>query len=619
MSSKAAAASTAPLVPTESPVPGINITLASLLVEAIKTRRKFISKSSSLQKDDEKESLMKNIENKAVDATTAFLNELRSQAESSSASWRSKNSASAPPNCQKFLLEIISNDSNSFHLRRSALALIGEILQRSSDARAYLAIGETLLDFVSVVEGSTNSEESDAALSNTSSSRGANETILSPAALFQQEATELIYQLASQYGQLYPKFTVASRLLGDMSAHLQMNSQQIGTIVSGEGRRSNNQRNNIHLFRRKRDEALERGPKACQSLERMIDRADYCFKVLLPRWGGFNIEINEDNKNNSNELAASDNPISDDASVDLEDDDSRMIDRADYCFKVLLPRWGGFNIEINEDNKNNSNELAASDNPISDDASVDLEDDDSIEWEEGDDGLLSDDEAKEEDRASGNDLDNSSHVGAVAQTLAVMERSGTLLDGKLSVEVTNRTRNSFAQTELKSETREDTTKADARHELEETVKKLSSKRVQRLNQWIHALTYADGMMARSVADPVSSAASGNVGTVGPVSVVLLPKDKRTSRGPLLQHMMKLKGEIESVLRSADALGVHSGNGEAREDDDVVQAIATPAPRNVGVAKRKRPWLSGTFTQGHQTTKKQKQTKNAKVRVIYRKK
>ena len=564
MSSKAAAASTAPLVPTESPVPGVYITLASLLVEAIKTRRKFISKSSSLQKDDEKESLMKNIENKAVDATTAFLNELRNQAESSSASRRSKNSASAPPNCQKFLLEIISNDSNSFHLRRSALALIGEILQRSSDARAYLAIGETLLDFVSVVEGSTNSEESDAALSNTSSSRGANETILSPAALFQQEATELIYQLASQYGQLYPKFTVASRLLGDMSAHLQMNSQQIGTIVSGEGRRSNNQRNNIHLFRRKRDEALERGPKACQSLERMIDRADYCFKVLLPRWGGFNIEINEDNKNNSNELAASDNPISDDASVDLEDDDS-------------------------------------------------------IEWEEGDDGLLSDDEAKEEDRASGNDLDNSSHVGAVAQTLAVMERSGTLLDGKLSVEVTNHTRNSFAQTELESETREDTTKADARHELEETVKKLSSKRVQRLNQWIHALTYADGMMARSVADPVSSSAPGNVGTVGPVSVVLLPKDKRTSRGPLLQHMMKLKGEIESVLRSADALGVHSGNGEAREDDDVVQAIATPAPRNVGVAKRKRSWLSGTFTQGHQTTKKQKQTKNAKVRVIYRKK
>lgn len=556
MSSKAAvAASSAPLVCTESPVPGVNITLASLLVEAIKARRKYISKSSSssLPKDDEKESLMKNIENKAIDTTTAFLNELRNQAESSSsaaASASRRNKANAPTNCLKFLLEIISNNSNSFHLRRAALALIREILQRSSVARAYLASGETLLDFVSTVEV-LSGEECDG--------RGANETMLSPAALFQQEAIELIHQLALQYGQLYPKFTVASRLLGDMSAHLQlhMNSQSIGT-TTGEGRRSSNQRQNIHLIRKKRDEALERGLKACQILERMIERADYCFKVLLPRWGGFNT------------------------------DDER-----------------------NEDKK--SNALSASENSISDDASVDLEDDDSIEWEEGDAGLLSDDEAMGEDRESGNnDLDTSSHVGAVAQTLAVMERSGTLLDGKLSVEVGNQAQTSSAQTDFEPEgTHEDATKADARLELEAIVKKLSSKRMQRLNQWIHALTYADGMMERAVVDPASSAASGNAGVVGPVSLVLLSEDKRTLRGPLLQQMMKMKGELEGVLRSAEVLGVHSENGEARECEDAA------TPRNN--AKRKRPWLSGTFTQGHQTAKKQKQIKNAKVRVIYRRK
>jgi hypothetical protein len=546
MSSKAA--STAPLVPIESPVPGVNITLASVLVEAIKAHRKFISKSTSKDRTLTEQNLMENIKNKAMDATTAFLNELRSQAESSSSSSSAsrRNKANAPTNCLKFLLEIISNDSNSFHLRRAALALIWEILQRSSESRAYLAAGETLLDFVSIVE----------VLSCDDDGIGVNDTILSPAALFQQEAIELIHQLALQYGQLYPKFTVASRLLGDMSAHL--NIQSIGTI-SGEGRRANNHRHNINLIRRKRDEALEHGQKACQSLEFMIERADYCFKVLLPRWGGFNT-----------------------------DDDKK------------------------------SNATSVSENPTPDDGSVDLEDDDSIEWEEGDAGMLSDDESEGKDLESGNnDLDTSSHVGAVAQTLAVMERSGTLLEGKLSVQVGKQAQTSSAKSDFDSEgTNEDATRADTRRELEAIIKKLSSKRKQRLNQWIHALTYADGMTERAVVDPASSAAAAEV---GPVSLVLLPQDKRTLRGPLLQQMMKLKGELEGVLRSAEVLGVHSENGDMCEREDAVQAPAAPTRKNTGAAKRKRPWLSGTFTQGHQTAKRQKQTKNAKVRVIYRRK
>ena len=183
-----------------------------------------------------------------------------------------------------------------------------------------MASGETLLDFVSIVERiQDNGEECDATI--LSSSSRVNETILSPAALFHQEAIELIHQLALQYGQLYPKFTVASRLLGDMSIHLQLQSKNIGAIT-GEERRNNNQRHNIQLIRKKRDEALERGPKACQSLERMVERADDCFKVLLPRWGGFNVddEINDDKK--SSAKSTSDNPISYDASVDLDDDDS---------------------------------------------------------------------------------------------------------------------------------------------------------------------------------------------------------------------------------------------------------------------------------------------------------
>ena len=84
-------------------------------------------------------------------------------------------------------------------------------------------------------------------------------------------------------------------------------------------------------------------------------------------------------------------------------------------------------------------------------------------------------------------------------------------------------------------------------------------------------------------------------------------------------MMKLKGDIDGVLKSAKILGVHFESNEGERGD--VQAPTTEATlsNNAGAAHRKRPWLTGTFIQGNQTIKKQKQTKNAKVRVIYRRK
>lgn len=218
--SKAAAAAAPPLVPVESPVPGVNLTLATLLVEAIKRRRKQLS---SLTKHSQDDTSLQNIGNKATDATTAFLNELRNQKESSRRRKdNNKSSANAPINSIKFLLDILSNDTNSLHLRRSSLALIREILLRSSDARAYVADGDTLLQFVSIVES-----VEDVGDDCVSGGRGGiNETRLSPAALFQQESIEFMQQLVglSQEFSLetnlratllfYHKVKVASRFRG---------------------------------------------------------------------------------------------------------------------------------------------------------------------------------------------------------------------------------------------------------------------------------------------------------------------------------------------------------------------------------------------------------------------
>jgi hypothetical protein len=45
---------------------------------------------------------------------------------------------------------------------------------------------------------------------------------LSPRALFQLEAIELIHDMSTKYGNLYTEFMVASRLLGDVSTNLTM-------------------------------------------------------------------------------------------------------------------------------------------------------------------------------------------------------------------------------------------------------------------------------------------------------------------------------------------------------------------------------------------------------------
>ena len=53
-------------------------------------------------------------------------------------------------------------------------------------------------------------------------------------------------------------------------------------------------------MQRERDIAFEHGPKACQSLEGMVERrADEYFRILIPRFGGFNAEpVNEGTKQN---------------------------------------------------------------------------------------------------------------------------------------------------------------------------------------------------------------------------------------------------------------------------------------------------------------------------------
>jgi hypothetical protein len=124
------------LVPTEPPVPGVKLELGTLLIEAIKARRKFLSKSSSLSvrstADGDNNTiesgreLLQTLQDTVHDKTTTFINELKrsvlnkssSSSAYSSVSYNRTNystptstTTNAPVRCFEFLLDILSNNN----------------------------------------------------------------------------------------------------------------------------------------------------------------------------------------------------------------------------------------------------------------------------------------------------------------------------------------------------------------------------------------------------------------------------------------------------------------------------------------------------------------------------
>ncbi|KAL9188452.1 hypothetical protein ACHAXT_006830 [Thalassiosira profunda] len=548
------------LIPTESPVPGVPIELATLLVQAIKARRKYLSKTYAPASDDDAAEKLRGLREAAEDKTTSFLNELRKIVERYSAAKKSTARRKTPPNaptrCVEFLFGIVADGSNSFHLRRAALALMREILERSSEARAFIAEGQVLLDFVSVVEGVDSEQTRENGESAQASASAPGTT---PGQTFQMEAMELIHHLASKFGHLYTQFTVASRLLGDVSVNLAMHEQDPSdsSTQNGGGRR----RSNMRMLRRQRDVALERGPKACSSLERMIERADGCFRILVPRFGGFNVQQTQN------------------GDADIAEVDSDAKPAADCA----------------DGNEN--------------------DDEDSIDWEEGD-VDFSEDESYEHPAPE-------DHEAAVEQTLDILGRGGALLDGQLAVKMGsgNAVEHETPAIHHGSEpanlddapTSQTSDTAKARQKLQCIVEKLST-RLRLLNQWIHALSRADGMEERAVHDAATAP-----GEAGPVSLVLLSEEKRKLRGELLQRMMKILKEVESVLQSAAKIGIPpeavsaSGNAMAASDNARMAREETASASNVVAGQtRQSTDDQNTLASGN----KRKKPKHSRFKITY---
>ena len=123
---------------------------------------------------------------------------------------------------------------------------------------------------------------------------------------------------------------------------------------------------------------------------------------------------------------------------------------------------------------------------------------------------------------------------------------------------------------------------------------------------------------------VDPTVAGFPGREGPTSLVLLSEGKRQLRGQLLQRMMKLRGEIEGVLRSAAKLGItpngaekkddNSGSGAQENEGEQAQIESNGSDHNSNTTGMKRLWTSESEALAVVSKKKK-----SRFKILYRKK
>ena len=433
-----------------------------------------------------------------------------------------------------------------------------QILVKSSNARHFFAKDHSspLLNFIGMIErmggeirtvaieaagaavaGEYLDETEEGKEDETRSSRRFDQQYYhsSPQAKMQLEAVELIYTLANQFGIHYPQYTVASRLLGDISLHFSPPPPPPSSSSSSMTMQNNNRGNatmQMRILRTDRDEALTLGPTACCQFERMVDRADTYFHILMPRYGGFN---------NSDTMGA------------MSPTDGNECEWGEEQGMTSEEKTIGQGTSQSPNQFMNGSEV---------DTGVVDDDEFSIEWEEGDIEsceMIIDNTSRKKD----NIVHPVVHEAAVSHTLDVMTRSGALLDGQLTIQVGRDTCYSTHPAvepcvDLSATTTENSTDsiAVARRRLHNLVRKISSRHLPRLYQWIHALSHADMMQERAVFDPVTAVMPGTKDIIsGPVSLILLPQEKRALRGSMLQRMMRIREDLVGILRSSETLGI----------------------------------------------------------------
>eukprot|EP00978_Attheya_sp_CCMP212_P045259 scaffold339634_cov40-Attheya_sp.AAC.1 len=352
----------------------------------------------------------------------------------------------------------------------------------------------------------------------------------------QREAVQLLELLATRYGHtLYPCMVVAHVGLMD---RLVARGIQIQTNVSLSFQSNDHDPNttttttttNMGRLRQQRDAALRYGDKEYNKVQRLVQRADACFPILMPRFAF---------QNNTRFTRLTPPPPTSMTVVNIMSEDTTKETSVDGSNTVATTAITTATTDTNEVNIDSWHE-------------DDEDDNDSVDWEDGaaqeDLGL-----DKKEHQSSDDSYEN--HEAAVERTLAVMQNengTGILTDGGLDIDFSSSMAAEYDDTVTtvnhnpkndKDETVVDLTtttttmddaKSRAYQVLNKCVHRLGERHMPRLARYMEGLVAADSMTFSNNA----------------ASLVVLPDETRRQRAVLLQKLMDIKGAVATVLSLA---------------------------------------------------------------------
>eukprot|EP00977_Amphora_coffeiformis_P015267 scaffold4484_cov170-Amphora_coffeaeformis.AAC.7 len=256
----------------------------------------------------------------------------------------------------------------------------------------------------------------------------------------------------------------------------------------------------------------------------------------------------------------------------------RLLDRSDRCMKILVPRFGEDSLRTGED--------AVEEKKTGHD---DSDNDDDIDWEDGIVGDVNDGV----DSRSGAEEQKESHADAVERTLAVMQTAAQMRAGQLEIAFDATTEaNAVVTLEM----------TQAKEKLGLYTKKLRDRHVERLGQWIDALTRADNLIM----------------TEDNGSLLQMESDARQRRRNILESALQLKAQVSSCLSSAQRLVAQS---EAETSSRVGIATAPPPALHLlnsqAAEPRSSTRLATVLNRQRPRTVNHATKRSAKIRITYR--
>ena len=371
-------------------------------------------------------------EKKFVETVSSWLEEVqihakkRKRQESTSEEPKAASKENMPVPYAMFLyLWELQQEHKWLRVRRAALFLSGLLLLRSKDCRYHIHQESHLADWVSNIAIQLDGNE-------TSNRK------LVQLALLQKEAISLMTHLLDKgFGAKYVKLAVATK-----SLQHRCNTSVLETLDLDNSMAPTPQ--GMANWRKLRDFALVHGRKEIPKLAKLLDRANECLEILVPRIDGVR---------------------------------RPLVSRREELLT------GEANNEKQQEAVDNHQD-SGNDNVIDDDNVSDSDDDD-IDWEDGDENDAND------------TTSTTQHLSAVEQTMAAMEKTaGSTLftGGRLEIDFDRRLDDETPTTGNNENSNQASTDNQARVKLEKIVKRLSTRHLVRLSAWLDGLRNSDNLV-----------------------------------------------------------------------------------------------------------------------------